>query len=139
MSHNESAGCVDRMITENLKTPDRSPFCRASAQDGDSGTRELDSLSTNLIPKSTKHQTDRPSVGHHPRTVSLLPESPTGCRLNRYRKTQNTRQFSLLSGARPGRYPQHPRVRQSICSTDTQPPKNTTIHLIWIAVFYVLY
>ncbi len=40
MSHNESAGCVDRMITENLKTPDRSPFCRASAQDGDSGTRE---------------------------------------------------------------------------------------------------
>ena len=88
MSHNESAGCVDRMITENLKTPDKSPFCRALAQDGDSVTRDLAQLSTNLIPKNTKYQTNRSSVGRQPRKVSTTPESPPVYLLNRHPTTK---------------------------------------------------
>ena len=91
------------MITENLTTPDSSPFCRAYAQDGDSDTRESASLSTDRIPKTAKYQTASSSVGRQLRTVTQIPESPLACRLIGYRNPQNTRQLALLSGVSPGR------------------------------------
>ena len=76
------------MITGNHKTPDRSSFCRASAQDGDSNARDPTQLSTNLIPKTSKHPTVRSSVGHQPRKVSTTPESPPVYLLNRHPTTK---------------------------------------------------
>ena len=60
---------VDIQDTEKRKKPDRSSFCRASAQDGDRECREIMHLSTFRIPKSAEHPTDHPFVGLRPRTV----------------------------------------------------------------------
>ena len=114
---------VDWIDTENDKTPDRLLFCRASAQDGDSVTRESDRLSTNQIPKSTKHQTDRPSVGRQLRTVSQIPETSCRCRLTWYRKAQNTRQIVLLSGVSPGRWLKCPRPDAAVDCSVTEKHK----------------
>ena len=111
---------VDWIDTENDKTPDRLLFCRASAQDGDSVTRESDRLSTNLIPKSTKHQTGRPSVGRQLRTVSQIPETSCSCRLTWYRKPHNTWQIALLSGVSPGRWLSYPIASQSVYCSDSE-------------------
>ena len=73
---------VDSSDTENRKTPERSLFCRASAQDGIPVTRDPALLSTNLIPKTSQHPRNRSSVGRQPRTVSQLPETRRCCRLN---------------------------------------------------------
>ena len=80
------------MKIRKSETPDSSLFCRASAQDGDSDTRESASLSPVQLPKTAKHQTARLCVGRQPRTVTQIPESPLACRLIGYRKPQNTRQ-----------------------------------------------
>ncbi|MPN11747.1 hypothetical protein SDC9_159055 [bioreactor metagenome] len=76
------------MITEKHKTPDKSLFCRASAQDGDLDTRDFACLSTESLPEIKKHQTNRSSVGRQPRKVSTTPESPPVYLLNRHPTTK---------------------------------------------------
>jgi len=93
--------------SEKSETPDSSLFCRASAQEGDSFTREHASLSTDRIPKTAKHPTARSSVGRQPRTVTQIPESPLVCRLIGYRKPQNTRQIARQQ-IKKHRLPQEP-------------------------------
>jgi hypothetical protein len=66
---------VDRTITENRKTPDRSSICRASAQEAFPECREIPQLSTKRLPKTAKYLTDRPSVGRQPRKHSRNVES----------------------------------------------------------------
>ena len=105
---------VDWSDTGNRETPDSSLFCRASAQAGDSDSRESVSLSTDRIPETTKHQTDRLSVGRKPRPVTQIAESQSVCRLIGYRKPQNTRQLNLLSGVSPGWWLRCPRAGQSV-------------------------
>ena len=49
-------------------------------------------LSTERKAKNAEHQTECLSVGRTPRTASGTPERLSICRLNEYRKPQNTRQ-----------------------------------------------
>ena len=108
---------VDCSNTENRKTPDSSPICRAPAQDGTENTRESANLSTVRMPKTAKHPTFCLCVGRQPRTVPKIPERAPICRLIECRKPQNTRQFAYMSGASPGQYRKYPRAHQSVdCS-----------------------
>ena len=65
-----------------------------------SNSRRKQESSTERRMKSAEWPTYDSIAGRTPRTVPRIPESSRICRVNRYRKTHNTRQNAYLSGER---------------------------------------